>query len=106
MADENVVEKKEPSTLPSSLGIDLNSMPKFKNKEAQDSFSRNIDIGRKVAQSEVDLKSAELEQQTKLMGAEAKVYKDYAQQSHEDEQKTENKLLKFFSCREILLIVG
>jgi len=39
MAEEKqVVEKKEPSTLSSSLGIDLNSMPKFKNKEAQESF--------------------------------------------------------------------
>jgi len=91
MADE----KKEPSTLSSSLGIDLNSMPKFKNKEAQESFSRNIDVGTKVSQSEADLKKAELEQKTNLLGAEAKVSKDYAQKSREDVEQIESKELEY-----------
>jgi hypothetical protein len=96
MADETkVVEKKEPSTLSSSLGIDLNSMPKFKNKEAQESFSRNIDVGTKVSQSEADLKKAELEQKTNLLGAEAKVSKDYAQKSREDVEQIESKELEY-----------
>ena len=96
MADEKqVVEKKEPSTLSSSLGIDLNSMPKFKNKEAQESVSRNIDVGTKVSQSEADLKKAELEQKTNLLGAESKVLKDYAQKSREDVEQIESKELEY-----------
>ena len=95
MADTNITEKKEPSTLSSSLGIDINSMPKFKNKEAQESFTRNVDIGRKVSEADTNLKKAELEQKTNLLGSEAKVLKDFAQTSREDVQQAENKELEY-----------
>jgi len=95
MADTNITEKKEPSTLSSSLGIDINSMPKFKNKEAQESFTRNVDIGRKVSEADTGLKKAELEQKTNLLGSEAKVLKDFAQTSREDVQQAENKELEY-----------
>jgi hypothetical protein len=97
MADENnVVEKKEPSTLSKSLNIGMDSMPSIgQTKEGREYARTAQPLIEKAAEAAGEVKRAEIDQQAGMLGAQAQASRQYGEQTRELYQQAENKELEY-----------
>ena len=96
MAEANITEKKEPSTLSKSLKTDMPSMPVIgQTKEGQDFAKTMTAYGDKAAEATGEVERQKIEQQSRLLGAQAGVQKDYAQVQRGLYTEAENKELEY-----------
>jgi hypothetical protein len=96
MAEANITEKKEPSTLSKSLKTEMLSMPVIgQTKEGQDFAKTSQAYGNKAAEATGEVERQKIEQQSRLLGAQAGVQKDYAQVQRGLYTEAENKELDY-----------
>jgi hypothetical protein len=96
MAETNITEKKEPSTLSKSLNIGMDSMPTMgQTKEGREYAATAKPLMDKAAEAAGEVKRAEIDQQVGMLGAQAQASRQFGEKTKDLYQQTENKELEY-----------
>ena len=96
MADTNITEKKEPSTLSKSLNIGMDSMPSIgQTKEGREYARTAQPLMDKAAEAAGEVERAKMNQQSGMLGAQAQASRQFGEQTKDLYQQAENKELEY-----------
>ena len=96
MADTNITEKKEPSTLTKSLNIGMDSMPSIgQTKEGREYATTAKPLMENLAKSIADVEIAKMDVETQKIGAKAKASQEFGETTRKLNQEEENELLNY-----------
>ena len=96
MADTNITEKKEPSTLSKSLNIGIDSIPSMgQTKEGREYVKTAQPLMENLTKSTADVEIAKMDVEAKKLGAQAQASQEFGETTRKLYQDAENKELEY-----------